>query len=87
MLLNLSLCLKQHSKDLGLESPADRCNGKYYDGKEENHPAYLGGRYPECESLGAVVLCSLTQDCLVCKLGVWVCSKAGKRLVVAQELV
>ena len=46
---NFILCLKQHSKDQGLESPAGWSNGQWHDGQKKEHPQYLGGRYARCE--------------------------------------
>jgi hypothetical protein len=58
---NFILCLKQHSKDQGLESPAGWSNGQWHDPKasenackyegvqKKEHPQYLGGRYARCE--------------------------------------
>ena len=40
--INMSVCLKQHSKDHGLEKEQGWFNGKL----ESPHPAYLEGREP-----------------------------------------
>ena len=65
--------LKQHSKDQGLESPAGWSNGEYYDGKQKEHPQFLGGRYARCECTTLHVRTLLSCILSVCRLGVWIC--------------